>query len=86
MATVQGSKWTPGGLVRARSRDWVVLPPDEPDVVRLRPVDGSDSEAVEYISHLSQKPLNHPNTKYPIPIWLETSLVRSCSVTPYASV
>ena len=46
MATVQGSKWTPGGLVRARSRDWVVLPPDEPDVVRLRPVDGSDTEAV----------------------------------------
>ena len=47
MATVQGSKWTPGGLVRARSRDWVVLPPDEPDVVRPRPVDGSDTEAVE---------------------------------------
>ena len=40
------SEWSPGRLVRARSRDWVVLPPDEPDVVRLRPVDGSDAEAV----------------------------------------
>ena len=40
------SKYVPGALVHARSRDWVVLPPDEPDVVRLRPVDGSDAEAV----------------------------------------
>ena len=31
--------------MRARSRDWVVLPPDEPGVVRLRPVDGSDADA-----------------------------------------
>ena len=41
MATVQGSKWTPGGLVRARSRDWVVLPPDEPDVVLQPSTSGS---------------------------------------------
>ncbi len=27
-------------------RDWVVLPAEEPDVVRLRPVDGSDADAV----------------------------------------
>ena len=46
MAATEGAKWTPGRLVRARSRDWVVLPPDEPGVVRLRPVDGSDANAV----------------------------------------
>lgn len=40
------SKYLPGALVHARSRDWVVLPPEEPDVVRLRPVDGSDADAV----------------------------------------
>ena len=33
-------------MVRARGRDWVVLPPDESDVVRLRPVDGSDAESI----------------------------------------
>ena len=58
MATVQGSKWTPGGLVRARGRDWVVLPPDEPDVVRLRPVDGSDTEAVGIYLPLEPEALN----------------------------
>ena len=40
------SKYVPGALVHARSRDWVVLPAEEPDVVRLRPVDGSDADAV----------------------------------------
>ena len=38
--------YTPGALVNARGRDWVVLPPDVPDVVRLRPVDGSEAESV----------------------------------------
>lgn len=35
-----------GSLVRARGRDWVVLPAQEPDVVRLRPLTGSDDESV----------------------------------------
>ena len=38
--------YAPGALVNARGRDWVVLPPEEPDVVRLRPVDGSEAESV----------------------------------------
>ena len=41
-----GRSYAPGALVRARGRDWVVLPADERDVVRLRPVDGSDADAV----------------------------------------
>ena len=39
-------KYTPGSLVRARGRDWVVMSPEETDVVRLRPVDGSDEDAI----------------------------------------
>ena len=39
-------EYAPGALVRARGRDWVVLPPEEPDVVRLRPIDGSEAESV----------------------------------------
>jgi hypothetical protein len=33
-----------GALVRARGRDWVVLPADEDGLVRLRPLTGSDDE------------------------------------------
>ena len=38
--------FTPGSLVSARGRDWVVLPsePDESDVLLLRPVDGTIQE------------------------------------------
>ncbi len=45
----------PGALVRARGRDWVVLPPEEEesDLVRIRPVDGSDAEAMLiYLVHV----------------------------------
>jgi SNF2 family DNA or RNA helicase len=38
--------YSPGALVRARGRDWVVMTPDEADVIRLRPVDGSDEDAI----------------------------------------
>lgn len=33
-----------GSLVSARGRDWVVLPPDEPLVIRLRPLTGTDDD------------------------------------------
>ena len=36
----------PGTLVRARGRDWVVLPSDDADLLRLRPLDGTDDDAV----------------------------------------
>ncbi len=35
-----------GSLVRARGRDWVVLPSDEPEVLRLRPLTGTEGDAV----------------------------------------
>jgi hypothetical protein len=35
-----------GSLVRVRGRDWVVLPAQEADVVRLRPLTGSDDESI----------------------------------------
>ena len=39
-------QYQPGALVRARGRDWVVIPSDEEGLVRLRPVDGVDDDAV----------------------------------------
>ncbi|MGI8826226.1 MAG: hypothetical protein ACR2JC_11385 [Chloroflexota bacterium] len=37
---------TVGSLVRTRGRDWVVLSSDHPDVVRLRPLTGSEDDAI----------------------------------------
>ena len=35
----------PGSLVRARGREWVVLPERRPDTLRLRPLGGADDDA-----------------------------------------
>lgn len=46
-ATVStGSPPSIGSIVRARGRDWVVLPTHEPEVVRLRPLTGGEDETV----------------------------------------
>ncbi len=36
----------PGSLVTARGRDWVVLPSDEEDVLRLRPLIGGEADSI----------------------------------------
>ena len=41
---VTTSSFLPGALVQARGRTWVVMPAEEQDVLRLRPVDGSDAD------------------------------------------
>ena len=63
------SKYLPGALVHARSRDWVVLPPEEPDVVRLRPVDGSDADAVGIYVPLEPEALKPSEYQPPDPQW-----------------
>ncbi len=35
--------FTPGDLIRARGREWVVLPSSEPELLRLRPFSGAES-------------------------------------------
>ena len=37
-----GDQFSPGDLVRARGREWIVLPGAAPDVMRLRPLSGSE--------------------------------------------
>lgn len=44
----------PGALVRSRERDWVVVPQEESQVIRLRPVDGTDEEAIGVFLPLEQ--------------------------------
>jgi glycine cleavage system aminomethyltransferase T len=36
--------YSPGTMVRARDRDWIVLPESTADVVRVRPADGRPEE------------------------------------------
>ena len=38
--------YTPGSLVSARGRSWVVMPSDHEGVVLLRPVDGSEDDSI----------------------------------------
>ena len=38
--------YVPGTLVRARGREWVVLPRDDPEILMLRPLGGADRDAV----------------------------------------
>ncbi|MBI2942457.1 MAG: DEAD/DEAH box helicase, partial [Chloroflexi bacterium] len=45
MAIVSAASITPGSMVRARGREWVVLPSDDPEILRLRPLGGTDEDA-----------------------------------------
>lgn len=40
----QTSRWTPGSLVRARGREWIVLTGSDGDELRVRPVSGSEED------------------------------------------
>ena len=46
MTATATETWLPGQLARARNRDWVVLPQEEPGIVRLRPIDGTEAETI----------------------------------------
>ena len=36
--------WQPGKLVSLRGRDWVVLPSDDPELLVVKPLGGSEEE------------------------------------------
>lgn len=44
--TPQTARFPVGSLVHARGRDWVVLPSDDVETMRLRPLGGSEEDAV----------------------------------------
>ena len=58
-------QYSPGSLVRARDRDWVVIPSDDPSVALLRPIDGMDEEAVGILLDLERDALSP--SEYPPP-------------------
>ena len=53
MNSLSDSPSTPGALVHARGREWVVLPESTADLLMLRPVGGLDNEeAFRSLLHL----------------------------------
>ena len=43
--TIAAPEFSIGSMVRARGREWVVLPSDDPRMLRLRPLGGTDEDA-----------------------------------------
>ncbi len=52
MRNGNGSKFTVGSLVRVRGREWVVLPSSTDELVRLRPLGGTDDEQTAVLTAL----------------------------------
>ena len=46
--------YAPGSLVRARGREWVVLPESEPDFLVLRPLGGGQDDAAAVLPALEE--------------------------------
>lgn len=49
--------FAPGDLVRARGREWIVLPSSGENLLRVRPLSGSDSEAQVLVPALETQPI-----------------------------
>ncbi|HBA85731.1 MAG TPA: helicase SNF2 [Verrucomicrobia bacterium] len=63
-------EFSPGALVRARGREWVVQPGSRLDILRLRPLGGSDSDIATLNPALEIEPpgpatFDWPNSAYP---------------------
>ena len=62
---IKTPSYSPGSLVQARDRNWVVLPADEEDVVILRPVDGSDEDSIGIFLPIEQDSISPSEYDWP---------------------
>ncbi len=63
--TTYANQFAPGSLVHTRGRDWVVIPSDEEGLIRLRPVDSTENDAIGIYIPLEGEVVRE--TKYPLP-------------------
>ncbi|MBU1086180.1 MAG: DEAD/DEAH box helicase [Candidatus Omnitrophica bacterium] len=56
-----------GALVRARDRDWIILPSNNPDLVLLKPLGGSDDEITGIYLPLKFTDDKMESTEFPLP-------------------
>ncbi|WP_069353656.1 helicase-related protein [Burkholderia cenocepacia] len=62
-----GSRWSPGSLVRARGREWIVLPGSDEEVLRLRPISGSEDDQTYIHLALETAPVGDASFPKPAP-------------------
>lgn len=62
---VAGTRWSPGSLVRARDREWIVLSGSDAEVLRLRPVSGSEED--QTFIHLALESVPVVDASFPKP-------------------
>lgn len=56
MSTASTAEFSPGALIRARGREWVVQPGSHEDLLHLRPLGGSDEDITSLIPELEFSP------------------------------
>ncbi len=61
------SRWTPGSLVRARGREWIVLTGSDGDVLRVRPVSGTEEDQTLIHLGLEAEPVTDASFPPPEP-------------------
>jgi superfamily II DNA or RNA helicase len=58
--------WSPGSLVHARGREWIVLAGSDADVLRLRPITGSEEDITRVHLALEAQPVR--SARFPPPL------------------
>ena len=58
--------FTPGSLVHARGREWIVLSGSDPEILRLRPVTGSEEDVTRIHLALESAPIRP--ARFPLPL------------------
>ena len=67
IATSKSSRWTPGSLVRARGREWIVLTGSDGEVLRVRPVSGTEEDQTLIHLGLETEPVTDASFPPPKP-------------------
>ncbi|MBE9233466.1 DEAD/DEAH box helicase [Cuspidothrix issatschenkoi LEGE 03284] len=57
--------YTPGSMVACRSRQWVILPDENPDLIRLRPLSGNEEEIIGIFRNLNLETLEATTFPHP---------------------
>ncbi len=60
-------KFTPGALIKLRNREWIVLPSNDPDLILIKPLNGSEEETTGIFLPLSFREDKPESYDYPPP-------------------
>ncbi len=71
-------RFTPGDLVSARGREWLVLPSPNQELLHIRPLSGSDEDAIRIDPSLELAPVKPAHFPAPTIEALDTQDWRAC--------